>query len=110
MDWSTVELASAIICACLPTYGPLLSVPAPIRTWTSSLLGSWRSVNSKSKSKMPSKDETFADSQHLTKNGTLHSTSQYVPLGEDGADAPVKAARSSETYEMRPSERGFQVV
>ncbi|KAJ5239215.1 hypothetical protein N7468_003834 [Penicillium chermesinum] len=23
MDWSTIELASAIICACLPTYGPV---------------------------------------------------------------------------------------
>lgn len=24
MDWTTVELATAIVCACLPTYGPLM--------------------------------------------------------------------------------------
>lgn len=26
MDWTTVELACAIVCACLPTYGPLLQI------------------------------------------------------------------------------------
>ncbi|KAJ5884424.1 hypothetical protein N7504_011996 [Penicillium tannophilum] len=26
LDWTTVELACAIVCACLPTYGPLLQV------------------------------------------------------------------------------------
>ncbi|KAJ5935088.1 hypothetical protein N7466_004635 [Penicillium verhagenii] len=26
LDWTTVELASAIVCACLPTYGPLIQI------------------------------------------------------------------------------------
>lgn len=26
LDWTTVELACAIVCACLPTYGPLLQI------------------------------------------------------------------------------------
>ena len=43
MDWTTIELASAIICACLPTYGPLFSnspVIATFKTWYSSFLSS----------------------------------------------------------------------
>lgn len=40
--WSTVELGTAIICGCLPTYGPLLhdkNLPAPIRAWFASARG-----------------------------------------------------------------------
>ncbi|KAJ5094367.1 hypothetical protein N7456_010228 [Penicillium angulare] len=44
MDWTTVEMASAIVCACLPTYGPVISnlsdVVPSLKSWYSSLLSS----------------------------------------------------------------------
>lgn len=54
MDWPTIELGSAIICACLPTYGPFIGAAGEslgrIRTWCSlkmsSTLGS-RSTGSR---------------------------------------------------------------
>ena len=44
LNWSTIELASAIICTCLPTYGPLItgdrSILASAKTWYASLISS----------------------------------------------------------------------
>ena len=54
MSWSTVELGTAIICACLPTYGPFVQVAveslARIRTWSASkqtVLRASRSIGSR---------------------------------------------------------------
>lgn len=42
MNWSTIELGSAIVCACLPTYGPLIRIIAEsfesLQTWCTSKL------------------------------------------------------------------------
>ena len=47
LDWSTAELATAIVCGCLPTYGPLLQMTNPftgqVAKWYSSRTGSnWK--------------------------------------------------------------------
>lgn len=46
MNWSTIELGFAIICACLPTYGPLLVETAKftqsLRSWQLSFFESLR--------------------------------------------------------------------
>lgn len=50
MNWSTIELGFAIVCACLPTYGPLLTaaalVPNLAKIWYTSLLGSFTGLRS----------------------------------------------------------------
>lgn len=44
MDWTTVEMASAIVCASLPTYGPIMSRASTIfpslKSWYISLRSS----------------------------------------------------------------------
>ena len=46
LDWGIVQLAVAIVCACLPTYGPLVkfrdTASSPGRAWYSSLLSGFR--------------------------------------------------------------------
>ena len=48
--WSTIELGVALICACLPTYRPLLpktfGLPSTVRGWYTSLLSVTRSRGS----------------------------------------------------------------
>lgn len=44
MDWTTVEMASAIVCASLPTYGPIMSragtIFPSVKSWYISLRSS----------------------------------------------------------------------
>ncbi len=42
MNWSNVELAVAILCACLPTYGPLLKQVACLQPSMQNWYGSFR--------------------------------------------------------------------
>ena len=47
LDWSTAELATAIVCGCLPTYGPLLQMSnvftGQVAKWYSTRTGSnWK--------------------------------------------------------------------
>ncbi len=46
MDWTTVELATTIVCASFPTYGPLLALTSMLseglRSWYTSLIVSSR--------------------------------------------------------------------
>lgn len=50
MNWSTIELGFAIVCACLPTYGPIVTaaalVPKLAISWYTSLLGSFTGLRS----------------------------------------------------------------
>lgn len=68
-NWSTIELAAAIVCACLPAYGPLLtSVPclkSSVQRWYHSLRGSLRRSrpSSHNKASVPDSD---SDQQHTT--------------------------------------------
>lgn len=54
MNWTTIELASAIVCACLPTYGPTFNVKSAllitIKSWYSNLVASVR-LNKSSQSR-----------------------------------------------------------
>lgn len=44
MNWGIVQLAVAIVCACVPTYGPLLQLhsktPSSVKAWHSSVVSS----------------------------------------------------------------------
>jgi hypothetical protein len=81
LDWTTVEVASAIVCASLPTYGPFLTksfVPATIKSWYTSLLGSFGGSQQHSKVNEPKYGGSLTPKS---------SNSQYNPLTET-ADAP----------------------
>lgn len=77
MDWSTVELASAIVCACLPTYGRLLkmlpTLPASVKSWYTTLRSTFRRSR-------PSKGSSTArDYNHSWVNA-------HEQLGDDAND------------------------
>ncbi|KAM3070297.1 hypothetical protein ACMFMG_010133 [Clarireedia jacksonii] len=76
MDWTTVELASAILCACLPTYGPLLSstdiTSSTIKSWFSALIGSMRS----------SQNSKATDSSSIGQSSSKSNYAWYNQLGD----------------------------
>jgi hypothetical protein len=77
-DWITVELACAIVCACLPTYAPLLpreTVFPSLKSWYASLVNSFRSTNQSKSSKVQSSE--------YSGGGGSDDRSQDRPMGND---------------------------
>lgn len=75
--WSTVELGTAIICGCLPTYGPLLhdtTLPAPIRAWFTSARG----------------PPSTSAGQHLSRNTYGDSVTGYKKFNDDTLSDDVR--------------------
>ena len=72
--WSTIELGTAIICACLPTYRPLLAegfvASNIIKSWYSSLL-----------------DATGSKSRGSSKVSSNHGKSAFVRIDRHGLDS-----------------------
>lgn len=84
MNWSTIELGFAIVCACLPTYGPLLTAaalfPKLASSWYTSLLGSLtglRSIVPRNATRPVRKDEE-------SRPGTDSRFGECVPLEHAG--------------------------
>lgn len=79
MNWSTIELGFAIICACLPTYGPLLVEMAKIshslRSWQLSLFESLRGSRGAS-----------VGSRNKTVSGTNEDIFRYNALDDETTD------------------------
>ncbi|KAI9742338.1 MAG: hypothetical protein M1818_003871 [Claussenomyces sp. TS43310] len=72
MVWTTIEVTFAIVCACLPTYGPLFSqlvIPSSLKTWYASLISTFRTSQ-------PSKVSEQYDGSLSTKS----NNSQYDQL------------------------------
>ena len=104
MVWSTVELGTAIICGCLPTYRPLLhdsKLPAPVRAWFVSAIHSARGLRSKSTGQSSSQ-KTYGDSGSGYKkfhddahSDDVHSQDTeeggWTKGAEDGPAHPLKA-------------------
>lgn len=104
--WSTIELGTAILCACLPTYRKLLpskfTIPQSIKSWYDSLLGTISSERLKksASSKEPSDYNRFGDGEeadlvnktYLTeavggdKTGTLYHQDGAFPLNAIAVD------------------------
>lgn len=83
--WSTVELGTAIICGCLPTYGPLLhdtNLPARIRACFTS-----------SSARGPTSSTKPATGQHLSSRNTYGDSSvtgHYQKFNDDTLSDDVR--------------------
>ena len=92
--WSTVELGTAIICGCLPTYGPLLhdpNLPAPIRAWFASAFSTARGSPSNSAEHHSSR-KTHGDSVAGYKKFSDDTYSENVHLSDtEGGRWPERA-------------------
>lgn len=106
--WSTVELGTAIICGCLPTYGPLLhdtTLPAPIRAWFASARG----PPSTSAGQHPSQN-TYGDSVTGYKKFNDDTLSDDVRLDDpDGRRWTMEMARIDQRNPL-DGERRVEVV
>ncbi|APA11193.1 hypothetical protein SS1G_11403 [Sclerotinia sclerotiorum 1980 UF-70] len=109
MDWTTVELASAILCACLPTYGPLLSgidiTSSTVKSWFSSLIGSKRnSQNSKATnpssksnhSRYNQLEDSLNKSQKFRTNSKPSTSEEHLHAGGDYQMNNIMVERSVE--------------
>lgn len=82
LNWSTIELAVAIICACVPCYGPLIptkTIAKTTRLWSSSR-----------KSKASSLDNTI-------KSNTSQQASRYNRLGDTKDESRYLASVGSDS-------------
>ena len=78
MDWSNVELASAILCSCFPTYGPLIALKIRLPESLNRLYASLIRQRSRE-----SKTSRYGSKENADRN--LHSA-RYGQLDEYGAD------------------------
>ncbi|MCJ1459112.1 hypothetical protein MMC28_009489 [Mycoblastus sanguinarius] len=100
--WGIVENGLAIICACLPTYRPLLSkvfsLGTDVRAWYSSLLGNTRSWGggSHSSKSTPAADANKSDSRkhyNQIEDGTLDGAHLTSVIGDLEASADIVAGK-----------------
>ena len=104
LTWGTIENGLSIICACLPTYRPLLtkslSIPKDVRAWYSSLRGNRRGWGggSRSSKSTPSTNANQSGSDSRKRynkitDGALDGAHQNPVAGDPAASAGVVAGR-----------------
>ena len=84
MDWTTVELATALICACFPTYGPLLRtglIKSTFKSWYTSLLS-----NIKSRSRSTEMQDYPSKTDTVSSGITKHSQYDQIYDGRQDED------------------------
>lgn len=106
MDWSTIELASAIICACLPTYGPVISrrscCPSVRRHWPAESERSSQRVSEPSIRE--DRGQCFSPGEY-----TVMSDPQFFQLEAGCSGSRLFTENSKKAHELVETKRGEKI-